>query len=175
MVGITNWLCSCMLFVSEGYILCGKSRGSKDKAFRRFVPPSEVQGVSVGSEVFMALNLKPQAPLSFCILHNPPGWICLHFSFISAFPPSSFRHTELQNHSVYQGSELFSVLQQQELHPLVSILHARGLGVVVCLSHQLLQAGMGRIAGGWRGWDLNLFTDGHKPLTTRVWCFLLVL
>lgn len=122
-------------------------------------------------------GLKLETPGATLILHPaaPPRLTWLPFSFISTFPPSCFR-LEWHSHSSYQGSELFSVLQQQQLHHLVSIWLVRGGGCAALgLMPWLLQGSKGPITGGLRSWDLNLFPDRHKPLPTRLWCFLFVL
>lgn len=97
-------------------VLASVDPGFEAFVFRLVIRAHELAVVM--SQVSLALNLEPQASLSFCTL-QPTGVTRLHFAFNPTFPLLAF-WPELQNHSRYQGSELFSVLQLQYLQHLLS-------------------------------------------------------
>lgn len=114
-----EWPCSCMLCVSRGTFCMASPGDAKTKhssalflalKYRKYPQALECSWPQTWNP-----RLHPQ--LAFC---NPWGLTCLHFSFISTFPQSSFW---LKSFSC--GYNLTSALKKH--------LTCQGLGLMLCL------------------------------------------
>lgn len=175
------WPCSCLLFVSEGYVVCGfmwRIQGEQ----RQSIPVlcSSLWSARSIRGLWSIHGLKLETPGIALVLHpaTPPGRICLRFSFMSAFPPFSFSTNWIAESLCVSRLRAFQGFATTGTSPLSKRFYTRvgtGLSHLPFSLTPLRRPGSHcwwvRWRAGWRGWD----SEPIMPLTTRLWCFLFVL